>query len=279
MRYSEVAFVLKNAEEWQKDLFIQELGSFGFDTFEDTESGFNAYIATEQLDLDQLDLLILGQPIGLSVQYSSREIEHQNWNQLWESNFQPLDILGKCYVRATFHPAKPEYEYEIVIDPKMAFGTGHHQTTSMMMKFLLEMDLEGKSLLDMGCGTGILAILAAKRGASPIFAVDYDDVCYDSTRENVLLNEISDVEIACGSVELIVGRKFDIIVANINRNILLDHLPQYAESCEKGGLLLLSGFFIEDDLSFLTEQAQVVGFELDAVFEDGKWAAARFFRI
>src|SRR5690606_10592198 len=184
-------FVCPQAEEWQKDLLIQDLAGLGFDSFEDIDEGFLAYIPSSNLDLDAVDLILLQQMEPLQVQYEVRDIEQQNWNAVWEGNFQPIEISGRCYVRATFHAPRPDFQYEIVIDPKMAFGTGHHQTTAMMMRYLLDMNVQDKSLLDMGCGTGILAILAGMRGAKPIFAVDYDPVCYDSTRENLLLNEIA----------------------------------------------------------------------------------------
>ncbi|WP_257093365.1 50S ribosomal protein L11 methyltransferase [Sphingobacterium sp. E70] len=146
-----------------KDLLVSDLADIGFDTFEDTESGFAAYIPAANLDLQALETLMLNLDEGFEVDYKVQEIENQNWNKLWESNFNPIEVGGQCYVRATFHDAKPDFPYEIIIDPKMSFGTGHHQTTSMMLQYILENDFEGKQVLDMGCGTGILAILASKK--------------------------------------------------------------------------------------------------------------------
>ena len=155
MRYSEVMFTIKKGAEWQKDLLIQELAGLGFDTFEDREQGFAGYIPTAQLDEVSLDHLLYHQDPSLEVEYTAKELKQENWNAVWESNFQPILIDNQVYVRATFHASKPELPVEIVIDPKMAFGTGHHETTSMMVRLLMTMDLQGKKVLDMGCGTGI----------------------------------------------------------------------------------------------------------------------------
>src|SRR5690606_13495459 len=191
MRYCEVIFTCKGGEVWQKDLLIQDVAALGFDTFEDRENGFSGYLPYAQFDASSLDQLLIGQAEGFLVDYEYREIQHENWNAVWESNFQPIVVADRCYVRATFHEARPEFPLEIVIDPKMAFGTGHHQTTAMMMEYILEQDsLQGLSVLDMGCGTGILAILAGKLGANPILAIDYDPICVESTIENVQLNNI-----------------------------------------------------------------------------------------
>jgi ribosomal protein L11 methyltransferase len=193
------------------------------------------------------------------------------------SNFEPLLISNQCYVRATFHSPKPEYPYEIVIDPKMSFGTGHHQTTSMMMEYILEDDFTGKSILDMGAGTGILAILAAKRGASDITAIDYDPICYESIIENSQLNNTPFTHIFCGSKEEIPDLIFDCILANINRNILLDQFDRYTEVLKDGGELYISGFFIED-LVLLKEKAISLGLSFISNKELENWCSAKFFK-
>src|SRR5690606_17555773 len=183
---------------------------------------------------------------------------------------------GQCYVRATFHDTKPDFPYEIIIDPKMSFGTGHHQTTSMMLQYILEDEFEGKAVLDMGCGTGILAILASKKGANPILAVDYDEICVDSVRENSVLNQVDNIEPLCGSYEVLEGRSFDSILANINRNILLEQLPQYAHSIQHNGAVYLSGFYEQEDLPMLLEAAQSLGFEFVSKKVLNNWCAAKF---
>jgi len=276
MKYSQVIFTCHSPEEWQKDLFIADLADIGFDTFEDQEGGFTAYIPTANLDLQKLETAILHAPEGFAVDYQIHALEDQNWNKLWESNFNPIVVDDQCYVRATFHEHKPAYPYEIVIDPKMSFGTGHHQTTSMMLSYILKSDITGKRVLDMGCGTGILAILASLKGASTILAIDYDPICVDSVTENKLLNHITNIEAACGSAELLEGRMFDVILVNINRNILLEQLERYSQSIVDNGQLYLSGFYDGEDLDLLTQHAKQLGFSFVSKKVLDTWCSAKF---
>lgn len=276
MKYTAVNFISADIEDWQKDLLIAELGDFGFDTFEDNEKGFVAYIPSSSLDLQSLETLLLGEVSGYQLDYTIKEIEEQNWNTLWESNFKPILVDDECYVRATFHESKPEYKYEIVIDPKMSFGTGHHQTTSMMLSFILANDFDGKRVLDMGCGTGILAILASKKGAVSLLAVDYDPVCVESVEENKKINGIFNLESRLGSKEVIIGKTWDIILANINRNILLDQLDTYAAVLERNGELYLSGFYDGEDLDILMQKCEIIGFSFKEKKVTDKWCAAKF---
>lgn len=276
MKYTVVNFSSADIQEWQKDLLISELGGMAFDSFEETDDGFKAYIPTEQLDVLALESLLLKTVEGYTIDYSIEDIPYQNWNEIWESNFKPIVVDERCYVRATFHPSDPNYPIELVIEPKMAFGTGHHQTTSMMISFLLDNDVENKSVLDMGCGTGILAILASKKGASNILAVDNDEVCIENVRDNMQLNKVKNIQCEVGSVEKIEEKEFDIIYANINRNILLDHMPMYANSLPLGGELYLSGFYDGEDLQLLQKAANKYNLEfLDKKTTDN-WCAARF---
>lgn len=275
MQYSEVVFTCQGGEPWQKDVLVDDLAQLGFDTFEDTSEGFNAYIASSNLDLSSLEALLLQQVSDFNVHYIINEVVPKNWNEEWEKNFQPLAI-GNCYVRATFHDPQPQYAHEIVIDPKMAFGTGHHQTTSLMMGYLLDAEIQGKNVLDMGCGTGILAILAHKLGALHVVAIDYDQVCTASAEENKHLNQASDIEVIPGSKEAIPNSVFDVVLANINRNILLDQLDAYANILSENGLLFLSGFYDGQDLAVLRQKSAELGLEyLDHQVLDN-WAAARF---
>ncbi|MBD1425496.1 50S ribosomal protein L11 methyltransferase [Sphingobacterium arenae] len=278
MKYSSVAFTSSTMEDWQRDLLIDSLGSIGYDTFEYVEQGFIAYIPTANLDLQALETLLLLETEGFDIHYTIAEIKDQNWNELWESNFQPITVNDICYVRATFHEPKPGIPYEIIIDPKMSFGTGHHQTTSMMLSFILENDFQDKEVLDMGCGTGILAILAVKRGAKHVLAVDYDEVCVESVNENKVLNNIVSVDAEFGSEERIKGKVFDIILANINRNILMDQLEDYGLSTNSGGELYISGFYEGEDLEMLIRKAQSVGFDYRHKKTQNKWCAAKFVR-
>jgi ribosomal protein L11 methyltransferase len=279
MRYIEVDFTIKGGEEWQEDLFVQELATLGFDSFEDKEGGFYGYIPEAQFDAGSVDQLIFQQPEEFQVSYTSKEIAQENWNAVWESNFRPISIDNACYVRATFHDHQPDFPLEIVIDPKMAFGTGHHQTTSMMMRFLLKLGgqgLRGKSLLDMGCGTGILAILASKLGADPIWAIDFDEICVASTEENAGLNGVNNINVKLGSAPEIPELTFDYIFANINRNILLDHLESYERVLKPEAKLFLSGFYENPDLAVITEKATSLGLKFEEHLVDGGWAAALF---
>ncbi|RRN76205.1 50S ribosomal protein L11 methyltransferase, partial [Pseudoxanthomonas sp. SGD-10] len=178
------------------------------------------------------------------------------------------------FIRATFHEPRHEFPYEIVIEPKMSFGTGHHQTTKLMLEWLLGMDVQGKTVLDMGCGTAILGILAAKLGALAIDAIDYDEVCYISAKENAALNKVS-LTAFCGSKEVIPNKKYDILLANINRNILLDQIERYSEVIQNSGVLLLSGFY-EDDLEILIQKAEKHNFKYDAFTKLDNWVSAKF---
>lgn len=250
----------------------------GFDTFEPRADGFAAYIASAQLDLTALELLLINQPAGFEVTYVVNEILPQNWNSVWERNFEPVVVADQCYVRATFHPAAPEYPYEIVIDPKMAFGTGHHQTTSLMMRQMLVGAFGGKSVLDMGCGTGILAILAAKLGAAQIYAIDNDPVCIASVEENKIRNGAAHIITACGSVELIRNRQYDAILANINRNILLDQLSDYSLTLIPNGTLYMSGFYERHDLDVLKSAAERYALVYEGHEASDGWVAARFIK-
>lgn len=276
MIYRELTFSLKSSEEFHKDLLINSLAEIGFNTFEDIETGFKAYIPISDFDQDKLNSLSDTFAEMFDFSYLVKDIPHQNWNEIWESNFEPLQVANRCYIRATFHEPHPEFEYEIVIDPKMAFGTGHHQTTALMMEFMLEEDFSNKLVLDMGCGTGILAILASKLGAKETLAIDYDEICFDSTIENSELNSTPNINALLGSKEVIPDLKFDIILANINRNILLDQLDRYAEVVSSGGLLFLSGFYENPDLDILKQKCESIGFHYLQHKELNNWVAVKF---
>ncbi|MCA5005777.1 50S ribosomal protein L11 methyltransferase [Sphingobacterium bovistauri] len=276
MKYTAVNFVSTDIQDWQKDLLIAELADIGFDTFEDAENGFSGYIPSSNLDLQALETLLLGKVVDYHLDYTVADIKEENWNALWESNFNPIIVDGMCYVRATFHESKPEYNYEIIIDPKMSFGTGHHQTTSMMLSYILENEFKDKKVLDMGCGTGILAIFASKKDANTVLAVDYDDICVESVKENSELNNIENIEAMLGSKEVIADKKFNTILANINRNILLDQLSTYAACLEQKGELYISGFYEIEDLPIL--KAACANNDLTFVSHKtlDKWCAAKF---
>jgi ribosomal protein L11 methyltransferase len=278
MNYYELLFTTITTEDYQQDLLINTLGEIGFDTFEELEFGFKAYIPVDDFDRAVLDEALEAYRDMFTFSYEITLIPQKNWNEVWESNFEPIAIKDKIFVRATFHEPRPEFEFEIVIDPKMAFGTGHHQTTSMMLELMLENDMAGKKVLDMGCGTGILAIMASKLGAGEITAIDYDPVCYDSAIENAQLNGIQNITALCGSKEVILDEQFDVILANINRNILIDQMQRYSEVLKPDGELYLSGFYETPDLDIIMDEARKYGIKYIIHKLNNNWVAAKFIK-
>ncbi|MCC8423402.1 50S ribosomal protein L11 methyltransferase [Mucilaginibacter sp. UR6-11] len=278
MNYYELLFTTITTEDYQQDLLINALGEIGFDTFEELDLGFKAYIPSDDFDEELLQAALLPYRDMFTFSYEVTLIPQKNWNEIWESNFEPIAIGDKVFVRATFHEPRPEFEYEIVIDPKMAFGTGHHQTTAMMLQLMLENDFSGKKVLDMGCGTGILAIMAAKLGAADITAIDYDPVCYESTIENSQLNNITNITALCGSKEAIPDEQYDIILANINRNILIDQMDRYAGALKADGEIYFSGFYETHDLDIITDEARKYGLKYIIHKKDKEWVAAKFIK-
>jgi ribosomal protein L11 methyltransferase len=276
MNYYELIFTVEATEDFQQDLLINALGEIGFDTFEEIESGFKAYIP----ETDYNEELVAGSVAPyrdmFAFSYEVALIPQKNWNEVWESNFEPISIGNEVFVRATFHAPRPEFKHEIVIDPKMAFGTGHHQTTAMMLQLILENDFTAKKVLDMGCGTGILAIMAAKLNAATVVAIDYDPVCYDSTIENAQLNNIPNIIALCGSKEAIPDEQYDTILANINRNILIDQMDRYATALKPGGEIYFSGFYESPDLDIIKAEAGKYGMKYITHKKDKEWVAAKF---
>ena len=276
MQYIQVTFSFITIQEYQQDLLISELADIGYNTFEDTDNGFSAFIDYASYSQQFLTDALIQFEDDFEYNYTVTEIAAENWNEEWEKNFDPLIVDDTCYVRATFHPTQPQYKYEIVIDPKMAFGTGHHQTTTMMMQYILETDVADRNILDMGCGTGILAILAAKKGAKELVAIDNDEVCYLSTLENSALNQITNIKAICGGKEVIPADQYDIILANINRNILLDQIPVYAEVLKSGGSIFFSGFYESPDLEMIKEACAALQINYCDHKKIGDWVAAQF---
>ncbi|NDV77379.1 50S ribosomal protein L11 methyltransferase [Dysgonomonas sp. 511] len=247
MKYIEVKFTCVPNNEIVNSILSASIAELGFESFVEDEDGTLAYIQSDVFDIAALDQLLADFPLEAQISYTFKSIEEQNWNEEWEKNyFQPLTIDDKCIIQSTFHKVPATYEYNIYIDPKMAFGTGHHQTTELMIREILKDDFAGKSLLDMGTGTAILAILASMRGANPIEAIDIDQWAYDNAMENLKLNSVDNVSVEIGGAELLGDKSFDIILANINRNILLNDIPAYASVLNDGGYLYMSGFYVED---------------------------------
>lgn len=262
----------------QADILLAELGEIGFDIFEDSDTGLIAYCQTDLFDLAVFkDLISRYQFLG-PIQYEIQEIEKQNWNAVWETNYDPIRISNLVFIRANFHPSEPGYQMEIVINPKMSFGTGHHETTFQMSEALFDLDLAGKSVLDAGTGTGILAFVAKKLGASFVRGFDIDEWSVENSIENASLNACEDVEFDKGTILDESARMYDVLLANINRNILLDEMGEYADRIVSGGDLLLSGFYTED-IPMLIERAEALGLNYMSQSEKNRWACLRFKKI
>lgn len=256
------------------EILIAELGEAGFESFVENEDGVDAYIQKDEWREDILDDIHILNSEEFKIEFTSSEIEQINWNEEWEKNFTPIEVDGRCFVRAPFHDAG-EYEYEIVIEPKMSFGTGHHETTFMMLQYILENDFRNKSVLDMGCGTAVLAILAEMRGAATLDAIDIDEWCYENSIENIDRNNCRNISVFQGDASLLKDRKYEIIIANINRNILLQDMHSYKESLKPGGELYLSGFYIED-LPVIQETCNNLGLNFVSHKERNRWVAGKF---
>ena len=276
MEYIKTTCKIDPDSEINREILVAELANTGYESFAETEDCIEAYILKNNFDENSLAKLINHGFTQFRVAFNSDDMPDLNWNEEWEKNyFQPLMIEERCIIRAPFHTSYPDAEYEIIIDPGMAFGTGNHETTSLMISEILNEELIGKSVLDMGCGTGILTILASKRGAKTITSIDIDDWSIRSTEENASLNNISNIEIIHGGAEVIPDKKYDFIYANIQRNILLNDMPQYTIALNMGGELVMSGFYHED-IPLLEEKAIESGLHLVRFKENNEWVVAVF---
>ena len=256
------------------EILIAELGFAGFESFAETEEGLIAYIQIQDWNQSILEDIQILNSYEFSISYTIEEIEQVNWNQEWEKNFNPIEVDGLCTVRAPFHE-KPNTLYDIVIEPKMSFGTGHHETTHMMIRHILKNDIKNKSVLDMGCGTGVLAILSEMKGAKLIDAIDIDNWCYLNSIENVERNKCKHISVFEGDASLLKNRNYDIIIANINRNILLNDVKTYASCLNKNGMLFLSGFY-KNDIPILEEECIKYMLKLDEKLERNNWVSLKF---
>ncbi len=265
--------------EEQGEILAAYLSEFPFDSF-DFENGVQgAYIPTSEVEACRAEIESMLKEEGFS-NYFFEDIEVQNWNATWESDFEEVEVRGEVLIRAPFHKERPDYRgMEVIIQPKMSFGTGHHCTTQLMIEALLDAEVAGKRVLDMGSGTGVLAIVAAKLGAESVLAVEIDDMAEESVRENIALNSVVEkVESICGDARAIEGREFDIVLANINRNILLSDMEAYNNTLTTGGLLVLSGFLAED-VAILTEKAESLGYKLAKHRTNDVWQALEFKKL
>lgn len=257
------------------EILMAELGELGFESFVETEDGLEAYVQEDIFDDMAVKKMLEDYAARTAISYQFKKIARQNWNEEWEKNFQPIQIGEQIYVRADFHEPKPGFAYEIIITPKMSFGTGHHETTSMVMEHQLNIDHINKKVLDVGTGTGILAVLASKLGAAQISAFDIDEWSVENTIENVQLNGVSNVSVRQGTIEDEPKDTYDIVLANINRNILLSQIPAYVTFLKKGGDLIVSGFY-EKDIADIQTVAESVGLKKIAQLSKNNWAAVVF---
>ena len=261
-----------------REILVAELGAVGFESFTETDDGgLSAYIQTNDWVEGMLEQVQILSSDEVEFKVERENIEQVNWNEEWEKNFEPIEVLGKVSVRAPFHGGN-ELEYNIVIEPKMSFGTGHHETTHLMIEHLLEIDLEGKKVLDMGCGTGILAIFSEMRGASEVEAIDIDPWCYENSVENAARNSCRKIKVFEGDASLLKEQQFDVVIANINRNILLEDMSSYVRCLKPGGLLLLSGFYGED-MEQIGRKAEELGLKLLDEKERNRWVGLKYVNL
>jgi ribosomal protein L11 methyltransferase len=258
------------------EILIAELGHVGFESFVENDNGVTAYIQKQEWNSKILDDLYILDSNEFKIKYSHYEVIQTNWNKEWEENFKPIQVDGQVSVRAPFHE-NPSLKFDIVIEPKMSFGTGHHETTHMMIQHLLALDLKNKKVLDMGCGTGILAIFAEMKGAQPTDAIDIDNWCYQNSIENVQRNACKHITVLEGDSSLLKGKKYDVIIANINRNILLSDMKIYTDSLDQEGTLLLSGFY-KDDMVVIESEVIKYGLVLDKMIQKNNWVALKYLK-
>lgn len=280
MDYTAINFNITPFSEEIADILIATMSSIGYEGFQYTDTGFTAYITCEQFEEERIQKLEILQSLAADYQidWNFSVLQDRDWNLEWEKNFTPIVVDNRILIRAGFHPTIPGIDYEIIIEPKMSFGTGHHPTTTLMLETLLDFSgqMKGKRVLDMGCGTGILSILAAKLGASTVTGIDIDEWSYRNARENIENNQLQNIQIKIGNAGLLEKEKeFDFILANINRNILLTDMPFYERCLKNGGILIMSGFYTQD-LPSIRQKAAELGMTYGAQKIKQNWVAVSF---
>lgn len=275
LEYLEFSFLIKPISP-VRDILVASLSETGFESFVETETGLLAYIPKKEFNTSDFEMMNIFKNSDFKISWEIKTIPHENWNAVWESNFEPITVRKKCCIRAPFHNARPDFEYDIVIEPKMSFGTGHHSTTYLMIKKLLELDIKNRPVLDMGCGTGVLAILASKMGADPVMAIDIDELAYNNTFENIIINKCA-INVYKGGADLLQGKTFHAILANINRNVLLKDMQTYSSSLQNSGNLVMSGFF-ESDIAEISREAFKNGLKLEDKQTHNTWSLLHFIK-
>ena len=279
--YVELRFDLDPCEEYMTDLLAAMLADAGYESFVPDESGLTAYVREPQYSEEAVDAIVESFPFESAISHTAKRIEGRDWNEEWEKNyFQPIVVGGECVIHSSFHTDIPKCRHDIVIDPKMAFGTGHHSTTSLIIGRLLDMSLEGVSMVDMGTGTGILAILAAMRGASPVAAIEIDEFAYTNALENIRINSHPEIVMLNGDATALSTFEFkaNLFVANINRNVITADMEAYADATAKGGVMLLSGFYVED-IPVVREAAERCGMKYVDYTEQKNWACVKLLKM
>jgi ribosomal protein L11 methyltransferase len=274
MNYIEYQFTVSPVEPW-REILMALLAEGDFESFSDTESGMNAYVLSH-LDNENFVQETISQLSEPQIQYVRTEIEQKNWNQEWESNFHPIFVNDQCYIRSEFHEPKPEFPFEIIIQPKMSFGTGHHSTTHLMVEYILENEFEGQDVLDMGCGTSILAILAKMKKAAYVEGIDIDEWSVENSLENAARNQV-EITAKLGDVSVLGERKFDIILANINKNILMADIPVYVQNLKNGGEMYLSGL-MDFDFEDIKHRCEEYGLKFVSKKQRNEWIALKFLK-
>ena len=279
MRYTKCHFQLSPCEEAYSDLLSSLLGAVGFDSFESTSEGVDGYVQSSEFSKEAVDEVVSSFPIShVDISYTTEEMADTDWNSSWESAFEPIRIGDLAYIHPTSYPSLPDVRYDIKINPRMAFGSGSHTTTRLMLRQFLSSNLKGKRVLDVGCGTGILGIGAMLAGASHLTAVDIDNSSVENTIDNLRLNGIEGSEVKEGGIETVgADERFDVILSNIHLNIHLSLMSSYAAHLVKGGKLHLSGFFAEEQ-SMLQDNAASHGLVLTSVLEEDGWCCMEFQR-
>ncbi|MFA6702754.1 MAG: 50S ribosomal protein L11 methyltransferase [Dysgonamonadaceae bacterium] len=273
MKYLKVSFNCNPNTEIITDVLASDLAEIGYESFVTTETGLDAFIPASVYSEENTHQTIQDFFLESEISFSSEEIEDKDWNEEWEQHyFQPIVIDNECVIHSPFYKVEGEFKYQILIDPKMAFGSGHHQTTGLILREILKMDLQHKSVLDMGCGTAVLAILASMKGADPITGIDIDDWAYKNAIENVRLNNVNNIKLLLGGAEQLSAESYDVIFANINRNILLRDIPAYAKVMNNNAKLVLSGFY-KEDIPYIISKCEEVGLKYSHFNEMDNWVA------